>query len=80
MGLGITGCPVELKLAGRICRAARDSLLQTPCSIQESFDVQCALDMNSAVTGTLHSLYSQTTTLDFPELESASMPFPACPA
>lgn len=41
----------------------------------------CALAMNSAVTGTLHtSLYSQTTTLDFPELESATIPFPACPA
>lgn len=41
----------------------------------------CALAVNSAVTGTLHtSLYSQTTTLDFPELESAAIPLPACPA
>lgn len=83
-GLGITGClPVEPKFAGRICsmgyqgsKGHRDSLFQTPCSIQESL-LMC--------TG--HELYCHRhpehfhiTTLDFPELESAAIAFPACPA
>lgn len=75
-GLGITGCLVQWSpslqagFAAWGIRAARDkdSLFQAPCSIQESL-LMC--------TG--HELYCHRHP-DFPELESATMPFPAHPA
>lgn len=86
VGLGITGCvgqrspSLQAGFAAWDSRVARDTEGSKPSAPYRRV-FYCALAMNSAVTGTLHtSLYSQTTTLDFPELESATIPFPACPA